>query len=150
MARSALPITPGYAFDNPPDLRSLAERVRLSAAALEGFFAIMERWRVDADAAAALLGGVPRATFYKLKKSPTIRTQEVLTRVGYIVGIYKTLHILLRSEHADARMTNPNREWMFGGRTPLAYAIHGGIPALGRSLLDATRDGNLASDLSGE
>jgi hypothetical protein len=56
MARSALPITPGSEFDNSPDLSSLAERERLSAAALEGFFAIVEKWRVDAEGAAALLG----------------------------------------------------------------------------------------------
>jgi hypothetical protein len=60
-----------------------------------------------------------------------------------VVGIYKALHILLPEEYADAWMRRPNDNILFGGRTPLAYVIHGGFPALERvrSLLDAARGG---------
>lgn len=143
MATLSLPVTPGYAFDNPPDLSSPTERERLSSAALQGYFAIIDKWGLDPEAGAALLGGVPRATFYKLKKTPSTLTQDALTRIAYAVGIYKALNILLPAKHADAWMARPNHDALFGGRTPLEYVLHGGIPALARvrSLLDAARGG---------
>ena len=141
MATLSLPVTPGYAFDNPPDLSSLTERQRLSSAALRGYFAIIEKWALDPDAGAALLGGIPRATFYKMKKTSTTLTQDALTRISYVVGIYKALNILLPAKYADTWMSRPNHDALFSGRTPLQYAIHGGIPALARvrSMLDAVR-----------
>lgn len=143
MATLPLPVTPGYAFDSVPDLSTLSDRQRLSPSAIKGYFAILDKWKLDPDAGAALLGGIPRASFYKLKKTPTTLTQDALTRISYVVGIYKALHILLPEEYADAWMMRPNDNILFGGRTPLAYVIRGGFPALERvrSLLDAARGG---------
>ena len=143
MATLSLPSTPGYAFDSVPDLSTLSDRQRLSPSAIKGYFAILDKWKLDPDAGAALLGGIPRASFYKLKKTPTTLTQDALTRISYVVGIYKALHILLPEEYADAWMMRPNNNILFGGRTPLVYVIHGGFPALERvrSLLDAARGG---------
>lgn len=143
MATLALPVTPGYAFDTVPDLSSLKDRERLSPSALQGYFAILRAWNLDPNDGAALLGGIPRASFYKLKKTPSTLTQDALTRISCVVGIYKALHILLPEQHADAWMARPNDNVLFGGRTPLEYVIHGGIPALERvrSLLDAARGG---------
>jgi uncharacterized protein (DUF2384 family) len=143
MATLSLPVTPGYAFDSVPDLSTISDRQRLSPSAIKGYFAVLDKWKLDPDAGAALLGGIPRASFYKLKKTPTTLTQDALTRISYVVGIYKALHILLPEEYADAWMMRPNDNILFGGRTPLAYVIHGGFPALERvrSLLDAARGG---------
>jgi uncharacterized protein (DUF2384 family) len=143
MATLSLPVTPGYAFDSAPDLSTLSDRQRLSPSAIKGYFAILDKWKLDPDDGAALLGGIPRASFYKLKKTTTTLTQDSLTRISYVVGIYKALHILLPEEYADAWMTRQNDNILFGGRTPLVYVIHGGFPALERvrSLLDAARGG---------
>lgn len=143
MATLSLPITPGYDIKTPPDLSKTSERVRLSPAALEAYFAIIEKWNLDPDNGAALLGGIPRATFYKLKKAASTLNQDELTRVSYVIGIYRALHSLLPSQHADTWMTNPNYDALFGERTPLQFVLQGGIPALAqvRSLLDAARNG---------
>ena len=143
MATVSLPLTPGYAFDSTPDLSTVSDRQRLSASAIKGYFSILNRWKLEPDDGAALLGGIPRASFYKLKKTSPTLTQDALTRISYVVGIYKALHILLPENYADAWMTRPNDNVLFSGRTPLAYVIHGGFPALERvrSLLDAARGG---------
>jgi uncharacterized protein (DUF2384 family) len=143
MATLSLPLTPGYAFDSVPDLSLSNDRQRLSPSALKGYFAILDKWKLDPDHGAALLGGIPRASFYKLKKTPTTLNQDALTRISYVVGIYKALNILLPEEHANAWMVRPNDNVLFGGRTPLTYVIHGGFPALERvrSLLDSARGG---------
>ena len=134
---------PGYQFDTAPDLSRLETRERLSQSAVDGFFAIMERWRVKLEQAGALLGGVPRSTLHKYRTAAGTRSQDELMRISYIVGIYKALHILFRDELADAWMTRANDNPLFGGASPLEYAVKEGIPGLQqiRRMLDAARGG---------
>ncbi len=143
MAANSLQTIPGYQFDVTPDLNRLETRERLSQSAVDGFFAIMDRWRVPMGSVGGLLGGMPRSTVYKLKTAAGTLRHDELTRISYLVGIYKALHILLPDDLADRWMTQPNDDALFGGRTPLAYVIQEGIPGLHqvRSLLDAARGG---------
>lgn len=134
-----------YAAPPIVDLSLQAERDRLSPSAVKGFLNIMVKWSVrDADAM-RLLGGVSNGRFYALKKAPetAVLRQDELQRVSFLVGIFKALHILFGEELADAWMQLPNRNRIFGGTTPLAYLIRGGLPAFQtvRRLLDARRGG---------
>lgn len=128
----------------PADLSARAIRERLSPAALRGFFALSERWRLRDEDARALLGGVTNGPFYQMRKDPE-RTLDVdrLTRVSLLVGIFKALNILYGEALADAWVKLPNANPIFGGRTPLAYMLAGGVPAMQtvRRLLDARRGG---------
>ena len=133
-----------YQIDGPTDLGAAAARERLSPPALKAFFAIMARWKVRDEDARALLGGVTNGPFYELKRNPD-RVLEVdrLTRVSYLIGIFKALNILHGRVLADEWVHLPNRHPVFGGRPPLAVMIQGGLPALQmvRRLLDARRAG---------
>ena len=64
-------------------------------------------------------------------------------------GIYKALHILYGDKLADEWVKLPNKNPMFGGRTPLAYMLGGGLLAMQtvRKLLDARRGGGAALSL---
>jgi hypothetical protein len=132
--------------DAPPvvDLNSKRERERLSRSALRGFFRIVERWKLRDEDARELLGGVSSSTYYEWKKNPD-RVLEVdrITRVSYLVGIYKALHILYGEKLADEWVHLPNTNAIFGGGTPLAYMIGGGLLTIQtvRKLLDARRGG---------
>lgn len=134
---------PGYQFEATPDLSCLEIRERLSQSAVDGFFAIMDKWRVPTEKAGDLLGGMARSSVYKLKTAAGTLRQDELTRISYIVGIYKALHILLPDEVADQWISKPNDNILFGGQTPLEYIVKAGIPGLHRvrSLLDAARGG---------
>ncbi|MGH9656799.1 MAG: antitoxin Xre/MbcA/ParS toxin-binding domain-containing protein [Bryobacteraceae bacterium] len=138
-----IPTVPGYQFEVTPDLSRLATRERLSQSAVDGFFAIMDKWRVPVERAGDLLGGMPRSTVYKLKTAAGTLRQDELTRISYLVGIYKALHILLPEDLADRWIGRPNDDPLFGGQTPLDYLVRAGIPGLHqvRSLLDAARGG---------
>lgn len=133
-----------YQPDVPADLGAVAARERLSPPALKAFFTIMSRWKVRDDDARALLGGVSNGPFYDMKRHPD-RVLEVdrLTRVSYLIGIFKALNILHGRALADDWVHLPNRHPIFGGRTPLAVMTQGGLPALQtvRRLLDARRAG---------
>jgi hypothetical protein len=127
-----------------PDLGARAERERLSPSALKAFFNVMARWKVRDNDARALLGGVTNGPFYEMKRDPD-RTLDAdrLTRISYVIGIVKALGILYSERLADEWVQLPNRNRMFGGQTPLAYMVRGGLPAMQavRRLLDARRAG---------
>lgn len=126
------------------DLTSKVERERLSPAAIRTFFNIMGRWSVRDEDARALLGGVSNGPFYEMKKDSerTLDTDR-LTRISYLIGVFKALNILYSEKLADKWIQLPNDNPIFSGRTPLAYMMKGGQPAMQtvRRLLDARRGG---------
>lgn len=128
----------------PVDLNAREERERLSKSALAAFFRLVEAWSVRDEDARELLGGLSSSSYYDWKKKPE-RVLEVdrITRISYLVGIYKSLHILYGDELADRWVTLPNKNIIFGGRTPLAYMLGGGLLAMQtvRKLVDARRGG---------
>jgi hypothetical protein len=126
------------------DLSLKAERERLSRSALKAFFNIMEKWRVRDEDARLLLGGISNGPFYEMKRNPDkVLDADKLTRVSYLVGIFKALNILYSEKLADSWIQLPNANRMFGGQMPLAFMIRGGISAMEivRRLLDARRGG---------
>lgn len=128
----------------PVDLNAREERERLSKSALTAFFRIVAAWSVRDDDARELLGGLSSSSYYEWKKNPD-RVLEVdrITRISYLIGIYKALHILYGEQLADRWVTLANKNIIFGGRTPLAYMLGGGLLAMQtvRKLVDARRGG---------
>jgi len=139
-----IPRVAGYDFETAPNLADARTRKKLSSSAVKGFLRIMERWRIRDEDARYLLGGVSSGSFYALKKAGT-RTldQDTLTRISLLIGIFKALHILYSKKLADAWMTLPNTNPMFGGGPPLQYVLRLGQPGMMqvRQLLDARRGG---------
>ena len=126
------------------DLNTKAERERLSQSALLGFFKLAAAWKLRDDDARELLGGLSSSSWYEWKKQPA-RVLEVdrITRISYLLGIYKALHILYGDKLADEWVMLPNANAIFNGRTPLAHMLGGGLLAMQsvRKLLDARRGG---------
>jgi hypothetical protein len=144
MARAAAYPVSRHRPDPPPDLTSREERARLSAPGLQAFFAIMGHWKVRDEDARALLGGVTNGPFYEMKRAPDrVLDADRLTRVSYLIGIFKALRILHGDALADRWVRLPNTNPIFDGQTPLAYMMRGGLPAMQtvRRLLDARRAG---------
>ena len=126
------------------DLTSRAERERLSASALKAFFNIAARWQIRDEDARGLLGGVSNGPYYQMKKNPDrVLDSDTLLRISYCIGIFKALHILHGDALADEWIRLPNANRIFGGTSPLAYMLAGGLPAIEivRRLLDARRGG---------
>jgi hypothetical protein len=128
----------------PVDLSAKEERERLSPSALKGFFKLAAAWELRDDDARELLGGVSSSAFYEWKKNPA-RVLEVdrLTRISYLLGIYKSLHIIYGDKLADEWVSLANRNAIFAGRPPLAFMLAGGLLAMQtvRQLVDARRGG---------
>jgi hypothetical protein len=137
---------PASRYDPSPlvDLTAKAERIRLSPSALKAFFNLVERWRIRDEDARALLGGVANGPYYDMKKNPDrVLDTDKLLRISYLIGIFKALNILHSEALADEWVRLPNSNRIFGGQTPLALMIKGGVPTMQtvRRLLDARRGG---------
>jgi hypothetical protein len=120
---------------SPPDLPQTfageADRRRLTPAALEAMRGIARRWKLTGDDMAALLG-VSTSTWDRIAAGgwKQALSQDQLTRVSAIVGVFKGLHLLFVDGMADRWPTLANRGPLFAGRTPVATMIEGGIPAM--------------------
>jgi hypothetical protein len=134
----------GFSWDTAVDLSTKENRTRLSPAAIKGLLRIATHWKLRDDDTRVLLGGMSSGSFYTLKDQGA-KTLDVdqLTRVSLLIGIYKALNILYSQKLANAWITLPNTNPIFGGDSPLNYVKKGGIPAFlrVRQLLDARRGG---------
>jgi len=135
----------GYLFDKAPDLTDASERERLSAAAIKGFLNIARHWNLTELQARALLGGIASSTYHAWKSAPTRTrlTQDTLTRISLVIGIYKALHIYFGKPWADRWVTLENRGLLFSGQAPIEYMIYRGQPGMieVRRMLDSWRGG---------
>lgn len=115
----------------------------LGTAALQAFFGITVRWGLSAAEQQVLLGNPPTSTFYKLRAEKKGRlSHDMLERISYIMGIYKSLLILLPDETAaNAWVKRPNDAPLFGGLRALDKMLQGNVADLCdvRRYLDAER-----------
>ena len=134
---------PGIRWDRPADLSSREVQEKLSLVAARAFFTLASHWKLRDEDARALLGGMSNGSFYQLKRAPRTLDQDKLTRISLLVGIFKALNILYSAKLADAWVQRPNTNPLFGGESPLARMLKGGVPAMlhVRQLLDARRGG---------
>jgi len=116
------------------------------APALRAFFAIAERWGLRVADQRRLLGEPPESTFYKWKREREASLgRDVLERISYVLGIYKSLQILFPDpERADAWVRRPNTAPTFGGQSALERMLSGNVADLYvvRQYLDAQRGWN--------
>ena len=144
MPQPAYPAT-RYQPSPPLDLASRDERERLSGSALEGFFRLAGHWQLRDEDAKQLLGGITNGPYYEMKRHPGDRVLDAdkLLRISYLLGIFNALNVLHGRPLADEWVSLPNTNRIFGGRTPLAYMVRGGPPAMStvRRLLDARQAG---------
>ncbi|MGA2696488.1 MAG: antitoxin Xre-like helix-turn-helix domain-containing protein [Terriglobales bacterium] len=127
-----------------PDLTDSATRHKLSSAAIAAFFKIAELWDLDNDTAMSLLGGVSHGRYYALKRTHKgVLTQDELTRVSLLIGIFKSLNILFSHKLANQWVSRPNSNSLFHNEPPRILMTLGGVPGMltVRRLLDGRRGG---------
>jgi len=112
-------------------------------AGLRAFANIAEAWGLSVAEQLKLLGIPSRSTFFKWRRERQPRlSQDTLERLSYLLGIYKSLQILLPDTHAaDAWVRQPNSAAPFGGRSALERMLSGQVADLYvvRQYLDAER-----------
>jgi len=142
----ALAVIPDLGLDlrKLPDLADATTRARLSPPALAAFFAIVEKWQLRNEDAMALLGGASHGRYFDLKKSRKgLLSQDELTRISLLIGIFKALNILFSPRLANQWAIRSNSNPMFNDAPPLQFLTRAGVPGMigVRRLLDSRRGG---------
>jgi hypothetical protein len=119
---------------------------RMAAAGLRAFARIAQAWGLTVEEQLSLLGQPPRSTFFGWRKHPdkAALSRDTLERLSNILGIYKSLQILLPdAAAADSWVRKPNTAPLFGGGTALARMLAGNVSDLNlvRRYLDSVRGG---------
>jgi antitoxin Xre/MbcA/ParS-like protein len=127
--------------------RSAPTQEQMAAAGLRAYARIAEHWGLSVDEQRCLLGEPPRSTFFAWRKQPDKASlpRDTLERLSNLLGIYKSLQILLPDPAAaDAWVRKPNAA--FGGDSALAQMLAGNVSDLNRvrRVLDAARGGGWA------
>lgn len=122
---------------------------QLAAAGLRAFERIAAAWQLNVDEQLRLLGQPPRSTFFAWRRHPERASlpRDTLERLSYLLGIWKSLQILLPDEAAaDAWLRRPNTAAPFGGRSALERMLAGNVSDLHavRVYLDGARGGGWA------
>jgi len=126
-------------------LRSFSPE-QLAAPGLRAFERIAMAWQLSVDEQLRLLGQPPRSTFFAWRKQPERASlpRDTLERLSYLLGIWKSLQILLPDTGAaDAWVRQPNSAPAFGGRSALERMLAGNVSDLHavRTYLDGVRGG---------
>lgn len=115
----------------------------LGGAGLRAFVNIAEAWGLSVAEQLKLLGIESRSTFFKWRRERDPRLpRDTLERLSYLLGIYKSLQILLPDpKAADEWVRRPNAATMFGGGSALDRMLSGQVADLYvvREYLDAQR-----------
>lgn len=128
-----------------PNLAEAATRGRLTPAAVTATVRLADIWHLSSGEVCALMGDVSERTWFRMKKGTWAGTlsQDTLTRISALTGIFKGLRLLFSEPLADDWVRLSNNGPLFGGRVPLDVMIEGGIPKMleVRRHVDALRGG---------
>ena len=123
------------------DLSVRSERERLSPAALRAFFNIMSRWKVQRRGCARAAWRRQQRTVLRVgNATPNASWTPIgCTRVSYLIGIFKALHIPARQDHCGrVGAAFPTAIPSSAGETPLElmmrrrHARHADRPPIAR------------------
>ncbi|AJE45030.1 MULTISPECIES: antitoxin Xre/MbcA/ParS toxin-binding domain-containing protein [Rhodobacterales] len=118
-----------------------AEAFRIPAI-MDAFSRLAEDWELSTDEQITLLGSPGRSTFFKWKKSGGNLPHDTIERISHLLGIYKSLQIVLPNpEAADEWVKKPNA--FFDNRSALDVMLDGNVVDIYkvREYLDAQRGG---------
>ena len=118
----------------------------VTSSLLPAIFKIFSQWRLTGAQQMTLLGLSNEKTLYNWKNQPekAMLTRDLLERASYILGIYKSLQILLPDQAlADQWLSTHNYNPLFNGTAPLDRLLAGQVVDLAviRNFLDAELGG---------
>jgi hypothetical protein len=118
----------------------------MAGAGLRAFARVAQAWSLSVEEQLVLLGQPPRSTYFAWRKQPdkASLSRDTLERLSNLLGIYKSLQILLPdAAAADAWVRKPNAAAPFGGGSALDRMMAGNLSDLNfvRRYLDGMRGG---------
>ncbi|MEO1191445.1 MAG: DUF2384 domain-containing protein [Pseudomonadota bacterium] len=120
-------------------------RARCTPSAVAAICRLAAHWGLSAGDIRMLLGDVSERTWFRMKSGlwSGSLSQDCMTRVSILLGLYEGLETLFDKQLAREWPTLANKGPLFDGRTPIEVMIAGGVPAMLdlRDHVDALRGG---------
>ena len=137
--------TPDHDGFNADILRDSQMRKTYSSTAMKAFIRIMEQWDMSIVERCAILGDIPKQTYYKwARENVGTLSRDQLERIGITLGIYKALKLLFVDEGGRKRwFKGANDDYAFKGQSPAERMANGGMTDMYavRQYVDAMRGG---------
>jgi len=113
-------------------LRDAASRKTYSGVAMKAFVRMMDQWDMSIAERCAILGDIPKQTYYKWARGNVgTMSRDQLERIGITLGIHKGLKLLFTDEGGRYRwFKTPNHDYAFQGKSPAEKMAHGGMTDL--------------------
>lgn len=112
--------------------------------ALKALPRLLAVWGLD-NPSSAFLMGVTERTWSRIKNGSWAGelNQDQRMRASALTGLYLGLHVYFSDPLADEWVRLDNKGPLFKGRSPLAFMLAGGLPAIiaTRDYIDAVRGG---------
>jgi hypothetical protein len=108
------------------------EALKMARVGLQTFARMAEHWGLSVEQQRALLGGLPKTTYYGLLKGSVASvSRDTLERLSLLMGIWSNLEILIPSPEAEGNwMRRPHPDRRFAGASPMAWMLQGTMAAL--------------------
>ncbi|GAC34952.1 MbcA/ParS/Xre antitoxin family protein [Paraglaciecola polaris] len=117
------------------------DHAQVAKTSMKAFFNICDKWDLNTEEALRLMGEPSRGTFFKWKRGDATKlTQDQLTRVSIVLGVYKALRLLFpTAEQAHAWINKANTH--FNGKPAREQFCTGNMISMLdlRRYLDAVR-----------
>ena len=108
------------------DELDLADRRRLTGAALRGFWSLARRWSLSDDEQLILLGISSKSTLLRWRRGDVMALRrDTFERLSLLFRIFTALHQLFGGARADEWIRLPNKARLFGGRSALDHMLGG-------------------------
>lgn len=124
-------------------LRDSDTRKAYSGTAMKAFLRLMDIWQLSIAERCAILGDIPKQTYYKWARGDVgSLSRDQLERIGITLGIQKGLKLLFSDDAGGLRwFKSVNRDYAFRGISPVERITQGGMTDLYavRRYLDAMR-----------
>lgn len=115
----------GHQAERNTDANTL-DHQQVATAALAAYFNITECWGLTDEQQRKLLGDPSESTFHEWNSMKIVKRLDpvTLTRISYVLGIYKALHSIYSDKAlADGWLVRPNDNPLFGGESPLMRLV---------------------------
>lgn len=121
------------------------EPALIARVAIKATSRLLAAWGVNDEPAAKLAGVGSTRTWQRMKHENWAGdlSQDQLTRMSALIGLYQGLHVYFGKNLADDWVNLENDGPLFGGLSPIDFMLENGIPAIirVRDYVDALRGG---------
>ena len=106
------------------------EQSLMSEAGMTWFISIADKLSLSEKEQGKLLGARKKEILITWKNNPDLIPPETITRLSYLIGIYKDLNILFKPDTVLEWLRNENSNQLFNGLSPLKYIMENGLDHL--------------------